>query len=559
MSQATPATAAAPPANGNANAQGKARGNRRGIVLIAVLIVIVLLTLAAYQYADMMTAEYKATENATRYVQAQLIARSGVHYVAGLLADPSAINGSLYDNDQQFKGIQVGSSDSPRYRGKFWIVSPPSDPTAATPLSGLTDEGGKININAMMRLDPTGKTLYQLLLKLPNMTPDIANAIVDWLDPDDTPRQASDGGTLGGAESDYYLSLSPPYKCKNGPIDSLEELLLVRGVTPLLLFGNDTNKNGMQDNDDSLGDGTFDRGWSAYLTVYSRETNVSSTGTTRFYLNDTNTQTLYTNLQDAVGSDLATYILLARQYTPTSNSTAKAGGGGGTGGGTGGTGGTTNNYTTGSLSSITTSTLKLTDGTSSSSGTTTKGGGSSGSGKTIASLYDLVDSYIEIPATNPKNKATRYFSPITKDNAADLMSKLFDTCTIYKDQEVNGRININTCPQAVLQSLPGLSDTDISNIMGARQNAMIDTDPAFQSPAWLMTQCNISAATMKNLEKLITTRTQVYRFQVVGWLESGGPIVRLECVIDANGGYPRILYLRDISELGKGYDIEEAQ
>ena len=56
------------------------------------------------------------------------------------------------------------------------------------------------------------------------MTPDVADAIVDWLDMDSSPRPY-------GAEDDYYTALSPPYHCKNGPLDSLEELLLVRGVT----------------------------------------------------------------------------------------------------------------------------------------------------------------------------------------------------------------------------------------------------------------------------------------------------------------------------------------
>ena len=72
---------------------------------------------------------------------------------------------------------------------------------------------------------------------MPNMTPDVADAIVDWLDMDSSPRPY-------GAEDDYYTALSPPYHCKNGPLDSLEELLLVRGVTPELLFGNDQNRNG---------------------------------------------------------------------------------------------------------------------------------------------------------------------------------------------------------------------------------------------------------------------------------------------------------------------------
>ena len=48
-----------------------------------------------------------------------------------------------------------------------------------------------------------------------------------------------------GAKESYYSGLTPPYHCKNGPLDSLEEMLLIKGVTPQLLFGNDKNRNGV--------------------------------------------------------------------------------------------------------------------------------------------------------------------------------------------------------------------------------------------------------------------------------------------------------------------------
>ena len=38
---------------------------------------------------------------------------------------------------------------------------------------------------------------------------------------------------------------NPPYAPRNGPLGSIEELLLVRGVTPALLFGADLNRNGV--------------------------------------------------------------------------------------------------------------------------------------------------------------------------------------------------------------------------------------------------------------------------------------------------------------------------
>jgi hypothetical protein len=61
------------------------------------------------------------------------------------------------------------------------------------------------------------------------LTP-LCGAILDWLDPDDDER-------VGGAETPYYVGLTPSYEAKNGPIDDLSELLLVKGITPDLYWG----------------------------------------------------------------------------------------------------------------------------------------------------------------------------------------------------------------------------------------------------------------------------------------------------------------------------------
>jgi type II secretory pathway component PulK len=58
----------------------------------------------------------------------------------------------------------------------------------------------------------------------------IVNSILDWIDVDDQPR-------IQGAESEYYRNLSPPYMAKNGPIDDITELLLIKGVTPEIYYG----------------------------------------------------------------------------------------------------------------------------------------------------------------------------------------------------------------------------------------------------------------------------------------------------------------------------------
>jgi len=85
------------------------------------------------------------------------------------------------------------------------------------------------------------------------------------------------------------------------------------------------------------------------------------------------------------------------------------------------------------------------------------------------------------------------------------------------------------------------------------------TDPVFQSTAWLVTEAGLKPNVVKKLESLICGQSQVYRFQVVGKFgdDKPGPTSRLEAIVDANIGLgrPRVVYWRDLSELGKGFQF----
>jgi general secretion pathway protein K len=107
----------------------------------------------------------------------------------------------------------------------------------------LFNESGKINLNTMGGRSGVGNRsgvdtssgiiLNNLLVNLgiAKETADIiVDSILDWIDDDDLHR-------LNGAESDYYQSLPNPYKAKNARLDTLEELLLIKGMSPDILFG----------------------------------------------------------------------------------------------------------------------------------------------------------------------------------------------------------------------------------------------------------------------------------------------------------------------------------
>lgn len=91
-----------------------------------------------------------------------------------------------------------------------------------------------------MSINSTDEAQWDQLLKLfvENETQriEIVHAILDWRDPDDLPQ-------LNGVERDYYESLSPAYSPRNGPFQSVEELLLVKGITEAMFYGNGSGPN----------------------------------------------------------------------------------------------------------------------------------------------------------------------------------------------------------------------------------------------------------------------------------------------------------------------------
>ncbi|HEV3142271.1 MAG TPA: type II secretion system protein GspK, partial [Gemmataceae bacterium] len=468
--------------------------SRSAVVLLAVLVVVSLLSLAAYQYSDMVSAELQAADSSVNSAQARALAYSGIYYAAAILADQNSYQGLLnsnpWSNPSAFQGVLVYTDPQTGRTGRFTIFAPTMDDGTGTTQSvryGLIDESGKINLNAMLQIDNTGTVLHNMLMTIantdPNMTTDVADSIIDWIDTDDDPR-------ANGAESSYYLGLSPPYRAKNGPLDSVEELLLVKGVTPQFLFGTDFNRNWIQDPGEDTGSG-WNPGWASYFTVYSRERNVDNTGNPRTYLNDTNLQNSYNALSQTLSQALAQYILLYRTQNPSST-----------------TGPTTTTITiSGNNAAIITggrpggreraaTTQEISDKISeilSASGQSRP--------KSLASRFDLVNSYVTWTVGTGRNQETvRMNSPLNdQSQLTQYLPILLDKTTTQQTQELPARIDVNTASKVVLGALPGLTDSDVENIIQQRPDPanMDPTDPTYQTPAWLYTQAQIPISKLK--------------------------------------------------------------
>jgi hypothetical protein len=516
------------------------RARRRcGVVLILVLVVVALLALAAYTFTDLMLSERAAVELHGEQMQAARLADSGVERVRHFLRQDAPTRhdeGGWYDNPDWFRGILVIDDEDASWRGRFTAVAPNMDDDGRLGglRYGLEDESTRLNLNALLAVDEVaGQNTEQLpdevaeanavegardlLMALPGMTVETADAILDWIDEDDEVRTY-------GAEADHYSGLDPPYGPRNGPLLSVEELLLVRGVTPDLLFGRDVNRNGMIDPheegttldiDVDNFDGSMDRGWSAYLTLYSMEANANSLGERRIYLNQEDMQQLYDELSVVFPPDWATFIVAYRQEAPY--------------------------YGSEEGEAVASGSLDL-----------TRPGRAP-----ITQVLDLIGARVRVKYKDD-DKTKVLESPFLEGPIAMrvYLPQLMDHVTVNPDPIIPGRININQAARTILQGIPGMSDEIVDAIISNRQPESAEDDPNRDHECWLLTDGIVTLSEMKLLMPFVTAGGDVYRAQVVGYYESGGVAARHEVVIDATVNDPRVVFWRNLSHLGRGYALE---
>ncbi|HWB53508.1 MAG TPA: hypothetical protein VG722_04920 [Tepidisphaeraceae bacterium] len=189
----------------------KQQARRRGSILIVALGIMIILAGLVVTLAHSMGVEAKASANYSAAIQASAVERGAEQYVIGMLIQLQQEGTTFYDlPDSDFAAVKIGN-------GYFWIVRPdyPNDPEFSH--YGLVDESAKLNINYANEAE---------LMALPDVTQDMADAILDW------------NGQGGNANNgSYYGTLPTPYQSKQAPFETVEELLLVNGFTRELLYG----------------------------------------------------------------------------------------------------------------------------------------------------------------------------------------------------------------------------------------------------------------------------------------------------------------------------------
>ena len=200
---------------------------QQGAVLVVVLWIVLALSLLGMSFSGAIRTEVHAARNVIDQKQAYYIARAGIEYtVYKILESQSAFRRTQQRNEGELYQptvIDLGTVGLELPDGAVQVE--------------IIDERGKINLNSPLALGNNSTyfsdLIYNLLIGVgvdPVEADGITDAILDWRDRDNFARP-------NGAEDEYYLSLDPPYRCKNDDFSAPDELLLVRGITPEMFYG----------------------------------------------------------------------------------------------------------------------------------------------------------------------------------------------------------------------------------------------------------------------------------------------------------------------------------
>lgn len=503
------------------------RPRRDGAILLTVLVVIALITVSTGSYFKWTFTEHKATRMFGRQTQTRYAAESGVVLLQAMLAEePEDIDaaGGLFDNPARMRGILLLDSQAAGLRCRMTMLAPNLDNGEYTGVRfGLENESSRLNLNTILALDNIDEyAARNQLMGLPSMTESIADAILDWIDTDSDIRPL-------GAELTHYAAQTPAYGPQNGPLESLDQLLLVRDITPELLYGLDRNRDFFIDEleaqtplpaDIDNTDGKMNRGWAAYLTLYSAERELNPDGEPKINVNSDDLEQLHSDIEAVLGLAEANFIIAFRQGGPSENSSGDGA------------------VNTGNTQYVAAESVQIDF--------------NSPGAETIDNLMRLVGVDVDVVQANENQQQT--IQAIYPDGAADAEALLLmeDYLTVYDAEAVPGRLNINQAPRALLQSVPGMPIEAVEAIIGTRSFESGQDRPERRHASWLYSEGYVTLEEIQQMASVVTCGGNVYRGQIVGFFDEEGPRSRLEVVIDATTDAPMVVYQQDLSPLGGG-------
>ena len=518
----------------------RAAAHRGSVVVVVVWAVAVAAVLVSATQIVTFRQAVVGRETLAR-VQARWAARAGMEQMVAIMefhlqnADPDDPMAVVRDMEEHATGTTATGSWDIRHflDGLEW--------------AGPLDEGAKLNINVATSMQ---------LTNIPNMTPDVVDAIIDWRDADDNVQGL-------GAESDYYSNRTLGYKPRNGNFRSFAELELVAGAWPQYVRGEDWNLNGRLDPNENDGnksfpndkpDGKLDGGWSKFLTATSVQSPMSLSGENKLPLKGADPESLTKRL--GIDADQAKALVTygnqpnakpeALIATPLSQLAS---------GGTGGTGGTGGAGSTGSGSSSGTGgksggTGARTGGTSSggtsmsasASGASSGGRGSTGSsGSGSGSSAAAGGGSSGRSSSGRSSGGTGGTSAVADLTSQQLRAVLRETTADDFAKPVPGRMNINTVPDSVLKEVLEM-DPRVADAIIARRRSKPE---GITSLADLSDMSGINPTVLTQLATQFDVTSSVYTVTSRGRAATTGAEVEIEAVVDKSQLPAKIISYRE--------------
>jgi len=236
--------------------------NQSGIAMMVVLWVLVLLIALATEFAFSMKMEVNTTRNFKEDIESYYLAKAGIAMAMSEILKPARFHSIHPDHGwitgmpqapkedssenkeasetRSFAGFVPFSEaeDNKEQEQEYEIIERKNIPFGNGEITyTITDENGKIAINKASR-GVLLKAMKYAGLEVGVERDIIVDSILDWIDQDSNHR-------INGAEDDYYKNQGLPYTAKNGRIETLTELLKVRGMTEEIFYGSRENGNGL--------------------------------------------------------------------------------------------------------------------------------------------------------------------------------------------------------------------------------------------------------------------------------------------------------------------------
>jgi type II secretory pathway component PulK len=464
----------------------------RGAIFITAMWVMIVLGALVLVFARTMRVELAAAANRAAIQQADSVEQGIEQYV---LAEVDNIDGEAdYVMSLPGEALTLGDPTTGA-TGYAWLLRPSANEN--TYEFGITDECSKLNLN-YAKSD-------QLQL-LPAMTTDFADSIVDWIDTDSNVTNGD------GAENDYYQSLPEPYQCKNLPMETVEELQLVKGFDPLIMWGIDINRNGvvetgeygrgvtMPSNSNGI---SANRGIAPFVTVFSADPNTDMQGNARVNVNSL-----------ATGAGGRNTVAAGGRNGGRTARTSNAGSG--------------NSAGASQLLQVLESGMSASKAQQAVTAAENRG--------PFTSIFDFAQK-AGLSSQDIRPIADRLSFPVATAAAAGGGSTSTTT-----SNSTPGLINVATAPREVLLTLPGLASNDVDTLINQRQQADIS------SIAWVAEALPMNKAAQ--IGQYITNRSFIYSADIVAVSPDGRAFKRVKVVVDARQSPPKIVYRKDVTEYG---------